>query len=550
MGAREGLAAASKCCMRTSDGKVCGRDVYDNEGRCICHSRDACKAPQAFNAAIEEVFASQRFDFCGFVFPEDADFMGREFTSDTSFAGAIFQGAAVFYRAQFQGEADFGNARFRGTANFYNAQFQGEANFRLATFEGEAQFRDATFQSIARFVSATFEGRAHFGATFEGEADFRGAAFKEPADFSLVTFQGKVNFWEAKFECKAEFLGAKFQREAFFYTAMFRGTSDFAAATFCDTTNFGRATFAGAAMFGPTTSGPEAEVRPAAFKRALDFGFATFDGTALFVGFGGDWLFACESDTDFRHVTFRQPQQVRFEHVCLRRARFLGTDLRRVDFTDVDWASRPFWGPMWQRIVARHGRPSRAIHWTCRKWPLWAKPRGRFAVWDELAPETSEYVLIGKLYRELKYNLEEQRDPITAGDFHFGEMHVRRLSRPLRNRFWRFWKRNWSFLALYRWISGYGEDYVLALLWIAVVVVLFAFVFAFAPSFALEPSKPGFVHQFARGLLHSVMCLLLRSSRPFHPMHLAGQWLSVIEGIIGAPLIAMFVLALNRRFKR
>jgi hypothetical protein len=49
---------------------------------------------------------------------------------------------------------------------------------------------------------------------------------------------------------------------------------------------------------------------------------------------------------------------------------------------------------------------------------------------------------------------------------------------------------------------------------------------------------------------YSVMCFLLRGDRPLQPMHPAGHYLSVAEGVIGPPLIAMFVLALNRRFKR
>jgi len=46
------------------------------------------------------------------------------------------------------------------------------------------------------------------------------------------------------------------------------------------------------------------------------------------------------------------------------------------------------------------------------------------------------------------------------------------------------------------------------------------------------------------------MCFLLRGDKPFEPMTLAGHYAAVVEGILGPPLIAMFVLALNRRFKR
>jgi hypothetical protein len=194
-----------------------------------------------------------------------------------------------------------------------------------------------------------------------------------------------------------------------------------------------------------------------------------------------------------------------------------------VDFTDVEWGKRP--------------------------------RGGHAAVWDELEPgKRKNYALIGKLYRQLKHNYEEQRDPITAGDFHFGEMHMRRLGKPPKNRFLCFLKRNLSFLALYRWISGYGEDYALALVWIVIWIVAFALAFAYLPPCALQTDSTSAASQPVRGfwpsLLYSVMCFFLRGDRSLHPVGLWGQTASVAENVVGPPLIALFALALNRRFKR
>ncbi len=50
-------------------------------------------------------------------------------------------------------------------------------------------------------------------------------------------------------------------------------------------------------------------------------------------------------------------------------------------------------------------------------------------------------------------------------------------------------------------------------------------------------------------MLPSKRCLF-RGDKPFVTVHFGGHCASVVEGVIGAPLIAMFVLALNRRFKR
>lgn len=395
--------------------------------------------------------------------------------------------------------------------------FKCEADFAVAKFQNEAGLEGAEFNGEASFGGARFGGRAEFrGAVFKSQADFGEASFAlgPGADFSETVFLGEANFWRATFG-RADFVGTQFRREAVFRQATFGGAAQFGAATLGDT-----------ADFGPATSGSVVDVRPATFEGAADFGAATFADAVTFVGSGDSWVFCDQdhSDANFRDVRFDQPQKVAFQDVFLGRARFLGTDVRRVAFTKAEWARRA----------------------------------GYSAVWDELAPEDEgqqkDFALIGNLYRQLKYNYEERRDPITAGDFHFGEMHMRRLSEPPKNGLLRFLKRNLSFLALYRWISGYGEDYLLPLAWIAAVIVLFALGFAYLPALALETSPgsaaPQPVHGLWPRLLHSLMCFLLRPDKPLRPVHLLGHYASVAEGVVGAPLVAMFVLALNRRFKR
>ncbi len=225
-------------------------------------------------------------------------------------------------------------------------------------------------------------------------------------------------------------------------------------------------------------------------------------------------VFSSAADTYFRSAIFAQPTRAVFHHVYLGKARFLNTDVRQVDFTDVDWAWRS---------------------------------GGHFAVWDEFSPEddSKNYRLIGKLYRQLKHNYEEQRDPITAGDFHMGEMEMRRLAAAGRS--------ERSCLWLDKWISGYGESDVLALRRILLAICAFA-ALTWLPGFAIKASGDGGaavgVYDVFPRLLYSVMCFLLRGNRPFEPVALAGHYAAVLEGIIGPALLAMFVLALNRRFKR
>jgi uncharacterized protein YjbI with pentapeptide repeats len=439
MTAPESEKVHGKCRVMMSHGNHCGRESYDSNGLCICHSKDPNKDRSAFKREIEAMLARKDYDFSVFFFPDGWRFLKVEFNG----------GAPSVEETVFQGDA-----------NFVRATFGGDAIFVKAEFLGEASFSEAVFQSKALFP----------GVKFGRKAEFASAKFQSDAMFNSAEFTGEASFWQATFG----------------------GGTDFGAATFHSEAHFNHAVFA---------------------------------DEVVFVGEDNLKVFSDTADTDFRWVRFHGAKKVLFQHVFLGRARFLNADVRRVDFTDVEWPKRP---------------------------------GGRFAVWDEFRPEgegeEKDYALIGKLYRQLKHNYEEQRDPITAGDFHFGEMHMRRLSNPPKNRFARFLKRNLSFLAFYRWISGYGEDYILPLVWIAGVILVFAAAFVYIPAFSLQASTSSGAPQPAAGffprLLYSVMCFLLRGDKPLHPEHLAGHYLSVAEGIIGPPLIAMFVLALNRRFKR
>jgi hypothetical protein len=176
--------------------------------------------------------------------------------------------------------------------------------------------------------------------------DFSEFVFPCAAEFSGVVFDGAVRFAGATFRGDADFTGVTFQRWA-----------DFAGATFLDEANFQEVTFHGEADFTATT-----------FLRDTHFARATFEREAHFRGYEYNRVFSRQADSDFRSAGLHQSERMVFQHVFLGRTRFLEADLRKVDFTDVEW-------------VRCSG--------------------GRLAVWDELAPEEQgiekDYALIGKL---------------------------------------------------------------------------------------------------------------------------------------------------------
>jgi uncharacterized protein YjbI with pentapeptide repeats len=410
----------------------------------------------------------------------------------------IIQGNCNFTRFRFPVLADFNGRHFPRPASFLHATFHGEAQFAGATFERGCTFSSATFAQLATFEAASLTQHAFFSsAEFLAGASFTGANFPSGADFSHARFLDGCAFTGARFGDAL----ATIRRAVRFDGATFEGLADLEHSTFYSPASFAVAQFNGEARF----------MR------------AAFHDETRFVGvIGAAGVFSRAEDTRLVSVTFSQPEKVTFDHVCLERTRFLGTDVRRVDFRDVQWRKRG----------------------------------GHCAAWDDLRLEDDtrkRYAATRRLYRQLKDNYERQRDPITAGDFHIGEMRMWRFSNPPAKWFLRFLKRNLSVLAVYQWVSQYGESYSRPLVWALVLILLFAALFARVPGLALQSITPAGATSLAgcpwQCLLHSAMHFLPLGG-PFEPVHLAGHAVSGLERVIGAAVIAMFVLALNRRLKR
>jgi uncharacterized protein YjbI with pentapeptide repeats len=194
----------------------CNRPLFDDK-HCIFHSKDIEEKKTDFEDAFWKEFEGQKeleekYDFTGFVFPDDISFEEKIFEKDVSFWKAQFSGEANFGEAQFSGKANFGKARFSGEANFGEAQFSGVPNFMYAQFSGKANFMYAQLFWEANFTEAQFYGEANFMYTqFSGVAIFyRGAIFHR------AQFYGRANFMYAQFYGKSVFMNAEFHSESYF----------------------------------------------------------------------------------------------------------------------------------------------------------------------------------------------------------------------------------------------------------------------------------------------------------------------------------------------
>lgn len=325
-----------------------------------------------------------------------ANFSGSTFQGwksdfeQTEFSG----GAADFSNAQFLGHsADFSNARFvGGDANFESASFfVATASFQKAEFsEGDAIFRNVLFLKSSNKednIKTTYETteeekelwaeeeKRHLVERERNPADtffyegtnFEDAVFAYDAQFVGANFSnGPVRFRNAEFKgSHTDFEGAKFAKEiiSFFGTKFFSDATSFELADFAATTTlFESAEFGNhyASFSNATFSGGPAEFTGATFDTTIvDFtgsvfngGHANFDATQFKV-----------NDTYFCDVAFSGgPAIFTAPHPSSREDEkhldFANIDFRGATFaTKVDFGNRAFQGKTYFDGVEFSGVP-------------------------------------------------------------------------------------------------------------------------------------------------------------------------------------------------
>ncbi len=425
-----------------------------------------------------------------------------------------------------------------------------------------------------------------------GDVDFSGFAFKKRLKFSQAVFTGKVGFQEAQFLNGADFNGTKFSGESgvsFFKTKFFgkegtnflgtefsgNGGARFGSAQFSGNrgVHFREAIFSGEgkASFRGTEFSGEGETSfmgtEFSCSEGADFFLAKFTGPggANFIGtkfsgksflslFNAQFLgpgkirfkntfFAEDKTINFSHIEIGSPGVLEFvDSLWLGNVLFLYTDLEKISFKNV------------------------RFHQT-RDWFF-----SRECLADEIATydgtkekyDQRYYTQVEILYRKLKENFETQRDYARAGDFHYGEMEMKRKGqmlvweeRPL-SKYLPFLK----YLTLtqcYKIVSGYGEKWQQALASFLVVWMVFSGLnlSLIQPvqqqSTQVEQWQKSSLHKLSGSALFSFKVLTLqRWDREFQlkgTSYLPGLFIS-LQHLIGPTLIALMLLAIRRQFRR
>ena len=530
---RRKRSGGRSCPVKMRNGKPCGWPIYqappgvDGQPVCLMHSKDPNKSGVEFQSVFDEILAAAGAglaDFTGFVFPS-APYSGRAFIASCCFEEATFAQGADFRRATFTHDADFSRVSFTQRASFSWATFAQHVYFSEATFVQDADFFEAKFTRAAHFAEATFTQRAYF---------------------IRATFAQAANFLRATFAQHANFLGVMLTQEAVFLEARFAQDAD-----------FGAATFKGPARF----EGPPEELadKPCGFKAKLLFRAARFEDYADFRGV----VFGSGDDSTARPVfslaRFEKPERATFHNCWLGHALFVNCDVSRVNFSDVAWG--------------RRGKPVRLYE---EEVPL-DKEEGQPLKPRAGDPNERNYRLIGETYHQLKVNYDSKGDPWTAGEFHYGEMEMKRKWSRWRNPALRWLGQHFGLTALYRWTAAYGLSIGRPLAWLAIVLALFTLLYPWVglrPSpgksplpaaQATAPATPLTYRNFdtgrepVRGLIrlwgHSLVTAvgvasLQRDVAYFEPNYGWGRLLALLELVCSTTLLALFLLAVRRQFKR
>jgi uncharacterized protein YjbI with pentapeptide repeats len=433
--------------------------------------------------------------------------------------GAVFPSGVVFARMTFDKSVQFSGATFVGDVTlFEEVVFRGERTYfdQVKFTANKTIFAGALFASrFTNFYRAEFTGSR---STFE-EARFHG----ESVDFNSARFEGESTSFSA-----VEFQNAS----TLFLGAAFNSAS----------TSFSRAKF----------KSQRADFTWSRFRGArTSFMYARFEGRTRFVGArpGGVFL---EGEVSFEAISFSDRGELRFDWADLSRARLFHAELTGVKFLDVNWNHSNGWDS-----------------WRCRSYDeerWWKDARSELALYEgSVFRRNAQFVShLSRIYRNLKTYYETVGEYQLVGHFHYGLMEMRWQAKELetsRDQFgednpsgsyrFRGKVRKWlSWETVYRYSSGFGEDYAWSMIVLAILIGTAAVGFRLL---GVPPTRPQ--ERTLTGMLHSVLYSFQVASLEHvafypSPTSLRANCLRLIESLLVPTQFGFLVLALRNRFRR
>ena len=336
------------------------------------------------------------------------------------------------------------------------------------------------------------------GFVFPKDFDFK----KTISEEEVLKFNN-VNFYDAEIKGQADFKDTEFSGGAYFRRATFSGEAFFIRATFSKRVSFREATFSGHSYFDRA--------------RFLEKSRVIFRGET----------FKDDAMASFQNMNIEEKASLSFNGVNLNRVRFLRTDLERIEFKEVYWTNEKYkskWN--WKRkMIYDDTFQSGTI----------IKRKGN-----------KDHYPVYQLYNQLIKNYESTNRHHEAGDFFAGMMDMRRRGSFDRKIF------SWIMLHFYKATSEYGERPIRVLGWIILLLILFSFIYK-SLGIAYSPdSSISYIKDLCNGFMVSFDVLTLGRIKPLYQVvnKPIVPFLKGIQTFFGAILLPLFILAVNRKFRR
>ena len=464
-----------------------------------------------------------------------ADFIDAHFSDDVDFSGLTFEGPTYFDGVEFSKVAIFKGTSFRGNVSFAEAKFGGVVDFGGASFIRSERIEESLDELWDSAIGAT----SFFGAQFESHADFRDSTFEVTSRFSNAHFKGPVSFRRVEFceHSSAEFSGTTFSHNCYFVEVESSSTITFTECLFSEEADFRKATLLGATRF----------IR-ANFARLARFGGApTREGKRISLN-------VCFWETNMERVSFRNAdlRNVSFYYcysldkveliACLWNKAF---NRQRVLFDELALRGcKPKWGA---EEVDQESAMNGEVNRTASVY--------RAETAD--LPREDERERLENAYRDLRRNFEDRKDYAGASEFYVGEMDIRRLKWPERQR------QLFSLEALYLHLSTYGENWWKPIVWLSVLLLLSSSVYAVSGlrleesgsivRICWQPGAASFTDDlgvFGLAALHSLSVLTFLRVSVAEPYNWTGQSVAILQLLLSPIFITLSVLAIRRKLKR
>jgi uncharacterized protein YjbI with pentapeptide repeats len=383
---------------------------------------------------------------------------------------------------------------------------KGDANYEGWHFPADPAMKG--FQKIAFAQAPNFDGATFSGAVYLREADFSGTDGYDSCSFRKAHFKSWAYFDDAVF-VQADFIGtvfdgrvsftnARFQAEAQFYDCRFE-QADFAGAHFEEIAAFADASFTSDATFDGATFADSSFVH-AAFKGPASFAGCHFTSDASFTGCA--FVSAIFSGTSFEG-----------------KADFEGT--RAVDKVDFDLA----------------------------------KERS-----ESQAAPFKEHRHSQTAYRLAKQAAQDSGDYRRAGEYHYAEQCAIQEEhrsgcemRPWVRAHWtrknqRLVRETTSELVFGRLLFGYGEKPQRVFIAGVLVILACAVIYYFAG--ALNMTSNGLPATTMLDAFH--FSAVTFTTLGYGDLVPVGAWrlMADLEAIVGAALMALFIVGLTRKYSR